>query len=85
MREGHPQPVAAVSARGRLLAHVGLAHINAETFDVAHRPVRYVASAPHQNCRARHRNENDDPGSLAHRVPDKISSVSPSGESRPWS
>jgi hypothetical protein len=47
------------------LADVGPARIDAETFDVARRPVRHVASAPHQDRRARRRDENDDPGSLA--------------------
>src|SRR5450432_4548401 len=65
MHAGHGQPVAAVPARGRLLAHVGPTHIDAETFDVARRAVRHVAPAPHQNCRAHRRNEDDDPRSLA--------------------
>src|ERR1700694_5176501 len=65
MHAGHRQPVAAVPARGRLLAHVGPAHIDAETFDVARRAVRHVAPAPHQDRRARRRDEDDDPRSLA--------------------
>jgi len=65
MYEGHGQPVAAVPARGRLLAHVGPAHIDAETFDVVRRAVRHVAPAPHQNRRARRRDEDDDPRSFA--------------------
>ena len=65
MHEGHGQPVAAVLARGRILAHVGPTRVDAQAFDVARCTVRYVAPAAHQNRRPRRRDEDDDPGSLA--------------------
>ena len=49
----------------RRLADVGPARIDAQAFAVARRPVRYIASAAHQNRRPRCRDEDDDPGSLA--------------------
>src|ERR1700674_996859 len=69
MHEGHGQPIAAVPARGRLLAYVGPARIDAEAFSVARRPVRHLALAAHQDRRPRRRDEDDDPGSLADIVP----------------
>ena len=47
----------------------GLRVSTAEAFDVARRPVRHVAPAPHQDRRPRRRNENDDPRALADLVP----------------
>src|SRR5208337_2439113 len=38
-------------------------------FDVARRPVRYVAPAPHQDRRPRRRDEDDDPSALADLLP----------------
>ena len=58
---GHGQPVAPVPARRRLLAHVGPAPVDAETFDVARGAVRHLAPAPDQDRRARRRDENHDP------------------------
>ena len=45
------------------LAH---AHRHAETLDLAHRPVRYFTSAPHQDRCPRHRVEDPDPHPVAH-------------------
>ena len=47
----------------------GLARVNAETFDVARRPVRHIAPAPDQDRRPRRRDEDDDPGALADVMP----------------
>ena len=65
LHQSHGQPVAAVPARGRILAHVGPARVDAQTFDVARRAVRHVTPAAHQNRRPRRRDEDDDQGSLA--------------------
>lgn len=46
--------------RGRILAHVGSARVDAQTFDAARRAVRHIAPAAHQSRRSRHRNEDDD-------------------------
>ena len=54
---------------GRVLADVGPARVDAETFDVARRPVRYAAPAPHQDRRPRRRDEDDDPSALADLLP----------------
>ena len=69
MHEGHGQPVPAVPACRRLLAHVGSARINAQALDVARCAVRHVASTAHQSRRPHCRDEDDDPGSLAGVVP----------------
>ena len=56
----------------RLFLHAGaywLARVDAETFDVARRPVRYAAPAPHQDRRPRRRDEDDDPSALADLLP----------------
>ena len=50
---------------GASLADVGPSRLDAETLDVARRPVRHLAPTPHQNRRPRRRNENDDPRALA--------------------
>src|SRR5271169_481646 len=50
-------------------ADVGPARGDAETFDVARRPVRYAAPAPHQDRRPRRRDEDDDPSALADLLP----------------
>ena len=47
----------------------GLRMSTAEALDVARRPVRHLAPAPHQDRRPRRRNENDDPRALADLVP----------------
>src|SRR6195256_2992895 len=65
MHARHREPVAPVPARGRLLDHVGPARVDAQTFDVARRAVRHVATAPRQNRRARRRDENNDPRASA--------------------
>ncbi len=65
LHEGYGQSVAAVPARERLLAHVGLARVDAEAFDVACRAVRHVAPAPHQTRSPRRRDEDDDQDSSA--------------------
>ena len=59
MHEGHRQSVTAVPARRRLLADVGPARVDAKTFDVARRPVRHLTPAPHQDRRARRRDEDN--------------------------
>src|SRR5208337_1679844 len=69
MHQGHGQSASAVPARRRVLADVGPARVDAETFDVARRPVRYVAPAPHQDRRPRRRDEDDDPSALADLLP----------------
>src|SRR5208283_3600025 len=69
MHQGHGQSASAVPARRRLLADVGPARVDAETFDVARRPVRYAAPAPHQDRRPRRRDEDDDPSALADLLP----------------
>ena len=45
---GDGQSVSAVPALRRVLADVGPTRVDAETFDVARRPVRHAAPAPHQ-------------------------------------
>jgi len=70
MYESHRQSVPAVLARRRLLADVGPARLDAQTFDVAGRPVRHLAPAPRQDRRPRRRDEDDDPGAFAHVLPD---------------
>src|SRR5271165_7141043 len=69
LHEGHGQSASAVPARRRLLADVGPARLDAETIDVARRPVRYAAPAPHQDRRPRRRDEDDDPSALADLLP----------------
>src|SRR5271157_4893480 len=69
MHQGHGQSASAVPARRRVLADVGPARVDAETFGVARRPVRYVAPAPHQDRRPRRRDENHDPRPSADVVP----------------
>src|SRR5271167_2472782 len=69
MHQGHGQSASAVPARRRVLADVGPARVDAETFDVARRPVRYTAPAPHQDRRPRRRDEDDDPSALADLLP----------------
>src|SRR5271167_475494 len=69
MHQGHGQSASAVPARRRVLADVGPARVDAETFDVARRPVRYAAPAPHQDRRPRRRDEDDDPSALADLLP----------------
>ena len=59
MHQGHRQSVTVVLARRLLLVDVGSARVDAETFDVARRPVRHAAPAPHQDRRARRRDEDD--------------------------
>ena len=68
MHQGHRQSVAAVPPCKCLLAHVGPAHRHAETLDVAHRPVRYLAPAAHQDRSPRHRIEDPDPCPMADRL-----------------
>ena len=83
LHEGYGQSVATVPARGRLLAHVGLARVDAETFDVACRAVRHVAPAARQTRRPRRRDEDDDPRFICrHHVPLRIFCVSRSPASR---
>src|SRR5271166_6368746 len=53
----------------RVLVDVGASGVNAETFDVARRPVRHIAPAPDQDRRTGRRDEDDDPGALAHVMP----------------
>src|SRR5271166_5714985 len=69
MHQGHGQSASAVPARRRVLADVGPARVDAETFDVARRPVRYAAPAPNQDRRPRRRDEDDDPSALADLLP----------------
>src|SRR5271157_1149541 len=69
MHQGHGQSASAVPARRRVLADVGPARVDAETFDVARRPVRHAAPAPHQDRRPRRRDEDDDPSALADLLP----------------
>src|SRR5450631_4355323 len=69
LHQGHGEPVAVVSARGRLLDHVGLACVDAEKIDMARRAIRHVALAPDQDRRARCRDEDDDPRALADILP----------------
>ena len=69
MHQGHRQPIPAVPARWRLLAHVGSARVDAQALDVARRAVRYVAPAAHQSRCSRHRDEDDNQGSPADVVP----------------
>src|SRR5271170_7969805 len=69
MHQGHRQPVPAVPARWRLLAHVGSARVDAQALDVARRAVRYVAPAAHQSRCSRHRDEDDNQDSPADVVP----------------
>ena len=69
MHQGHGQSASAVPARRRLLADVGPARVDAETFDVARRPVRYAAPAPHQDRRPRRRDEDHNPRALADLLP----------------
>ena len=59
LHEGHRQSVTAVPARRRLLPDVGPARVDAKTFDVARRPVRHLTPAPHQDRRARRRDEDN--------------------------
>src|SRR5208337_4417440 len=69
MHQGHGQPASAVPPCRRVLADVGPARVDAETFDVARRPVRHAAPAPHQDRRPRRRDEDDDPSALADLLP----------------
>src|SRR5438105_10499305 len=46
--EGDRQPAPVVPARRGLLAHVGPARFNAQTFDVARRAIRHLAPAADQ-------------------------------------
>ena len=69
LQQGHGEPVAVVSALGRLLDHVGLACVDAEKIDMARRTIRHVALAPDQDRRARCRDEDDDPRALADILP----------------
>ena len=54
MHQGQCQSVAAVPPCRCLLADVGPAHRYAETIRLAHRPVRHLALASHQDRRPRH-------------------------------
>src|SRR5208282_5881796 len=63
------QSVPSLPPRRRLLADVGPSRLDAETLDVARRPVRHLAPAPHQDRRPRRRDEDDDPRALADLVP----------------
>src|SRR5208337_3944221 len=65
----HGQPASAVPPCRRVLADVGPARVDAETFNLARRPVRYAAPAPHQDRRPRRRDEDDDPSALADLLP----------------
>ena len=67
--QGDRQPVPAVPACGRVLVDVGPSRVDAKAFDVARRPVRHVAPAPHQDRRPRCRDEDHDPGALADLMP----------------
>jgi len=58
-----------VPARGRILAHVGSARVDAQALDVARRAVRYLAPAAHQCRCSRRRDEDDDQDSPADVVP----------------
>ena len=69
LHEGDRQSVPPLPPRRRLLVDVGTSRLHAETFDVARRPVRHLAPAPHQDRRPRRRNEDDDPRALADLVP----------------
>src|SRR5271166_2913453 len=69
MHQGHGQPASAVPPCRRVLADVGPARVDAETFNLARRPVRYAAPAPHQDRRPRRRDEDDDPSALADLLP----------------
>src|SRR3546814_8566036 len=60
--------VAAVPPCRCLLAYVGSALRHAETLNMAHRPVRYLAPAPHQDRCPCRRNEDLDPCPMAHRL-----------------
>ena len=57
LHEGDGQSVPSRPPRRRLLADVGASHIDAEALDVARRPGRHLAPAPHQDRRPRRRNE----------------------------
>src|SRR5208337_2166604 len=69
LHEGDGQSVPSLPPRRRLLADVGASHVAAEALDVARRPVRHLAPAPHQDRRPRRRNEDDDPSALADLLP----------------
>jgi len=69
MHEGDGQSVPSLPPRWRLLADVGASRLDAEALDVARRPVRHLAPAPHQDRRPRRRNEDDDPSALADLLP----------------
>jgi hypothetical protein len=55
------QPVPVVPACRRLLAYVGPARRDAEALVLRSRPIRHAATAPHQDRRARGRDENPNP------------------------
>ena len=69
LHEGDGQSASAVPACRRVLVDVGASGVNAETFDVARRPVRHIAPTPDQDRRTGRRDEDDDPGALAHVMP----------------
>ncbi len=65
LHESDSEPVATVPARWSLLADVGPARIDAETFDITHCAIRHPPFAAYQDRGTRGRNENDDQDSPA--------------------
>ena len=74
-RRGPHSCTKATANRSGLFLHAGAywlmwgLRMRCQALDVARRPVRHLAPAPHQDRRPRRRNENDDPRVLADLVP----------------